>query len=268
MSNIIGIDLGTTNSCVAIMEGGKPRVIENSEGDRTTPSIVAFMEDGEITVGQPAKRQAVTNPQNTLFAVKRLIGQADREMKRLFSIGEQKFAAQPPTELVNNLLYYVARATSTGPRVTAIREAFSLSGLIPGDEQIEYARQSLSAPSAKLMQTVSGAIREDLARVKDVLDIYVRTGMERVEELAPQVDLLKKIGDTLGVLGLGELREIVQLWRAELEELVAGRGRPDESVLVNMAAALLDVEDRIEPLLIGMISPGRVGGPRGPGRVD
>ena len=188
-------------------------------------------------------------------SVKRLIGQADREMKRLFSIGEQKFAAQPPTELVNNLLYYVARATSTGPRVTAIREAFSLSGLIPGDEQIEYARQSLSAPSAKLMQTVSGAIREDLARVKDVLDIYVRTGMERVEELAPQVDLLKKIGDTLGVLGLGELREIVQLWRAELEELVAGRGRPDESVLVNMAAALLDVEDRIEPLLIGMISP-------------
>jgi len=73
-SSIIGIDLGTTNSCVAIMEGGKPRVIENSEGDRTTPSIVAFMEDGEVTVGQPAKRQAVTNPQNTLFAVKRLIG--------------------------------------------------------------------------------------------------------------------------------------------------------------------------------------------------
>jgi molecular chaperone DnaK len=74
MSNIIGIDLGTTNSCVAIMEGGKPRVIENSEGDRTTPSVVAFLEDGEITVGQPAKRQSVTNPQNTLFAVKRLIG--------------------------------------------------------------------------------------------------------------------------------------------------------------------------------------------------
>lgn len=188
-------------------------------------------------------------------SVKRLIGQADREMKRLFTIGEQKFAAQPPVDLVNNLLYYVARATSTGSRVAAIREAFSLSGLIPGDEQVESARQSLSAPSAKLMQTVSGAIREDLARVKDVLDIYVRTGMERVEELAPQVELLKKIGDTLGVLGLGELREIVQVRRAELEELVAGRGRPDESVLVAMATALLEVEDRIEPLLIGMISP-------------
>ena len=74
MAKVIGIDLGTTNSCVAIMEGGKPRVIENSEGDRTTPSIVAFSKDNEVLVGQPAKRQAVTNPQNTLFAVKRLIG--------------------------------------------------------------------------------------------------------------------------------------------------------------------------------------------------
>ncbi|HYM34218.1 MAG TPA: molecular chaperone DnaK [Steroidobacteraceae bacterium] len=74
MAKTIGIDLGTTNSCVAIMEGGKPRVIENSEGDRTTPSIVAFTKDDEVVVGQSAKRQAVTNPNNTLFAVKRLIG--------------------------------------------------------------------------------------------------------------------------------------------------------------------------------------------------
>src|SRR6202023_127879 len=74
MAKTIGIDLGTTNSCVAIMEGGKPRVIQNSEGDHTTPSFVAFTKDGEVLVGKPAKRQAVTNPQNTLFAIKRLIG--------------------------------------------------------------------------------------------------------------------------------------------------------------------------------------------------
>ncbi|HLU06544.1 MAG TPA: Hsp70 family protein, partial [Woeseiaceae bacterium] len=74
MGKVIGIDLGTTNSCVAVMEGGKPKVIENSEGDRTTPSIVAFSKDGEVLVGQSAKRQAVTNPNNTLHAVKRLIG--------------------------------------------------------------------------------------------------------------------------------------------------------------------------------------------------
>ena len=74
MSKIIGIDLGTTNSCVAIMEGKNTRVIENEEGMRTTPSMVAYTEDGEILVGMPAKRQGVTNPENTLFAVKRLIG--------------------------------------------------------------------------------------------------------------------------------------------------------------------------------------------------
>ncbi len=84
MGKIIGIDLGTTNSCVAIMDGTKARVLENSEGDRTTPSIIAYTQDGEILVGQPAKRQAITNPKNTLFAIKRLIGRRfqDEETQR------------------------------------------------------------------------------------------------------------------------------------------------------------------------------------------
>src|SRR6516165_11417158 len=76
MGKVIGIDLGTTNSCVAVMEGATPKVIENSEGARTTPSIVAFTDDGERLVGQPAKRQAVTNPERTIFAIKRLIGRS------------------------------------------------------------------------------------------------------------------------------------------------------------------------------------------------
>ena len=79
MGKIIGIDLGTTNSCVAIMENGKPKVIENSEGARTTPSIIAYAEDGEILAGAPAKRQSVTNPKNTLYAIKRLIGRRFEE---------------------------------------------------------------------------------------------------------------------------------------------------------------------------------------------
>ena len=79
MAKIIGIDLGTTNSCVAVMESGKPRVIENAEGARTTPSIIAYQDDGEILAGAPAKRQAVTNPKNTLYAVKRLIGRRFEE---------------------------------------------------------------------------------------------------------------------------------------------------------------------------------------------
>jgi molecular chaperone DnaK len=92
MGKMIGIDLGTTNSCVAIMEGGKPKVIENSEGDRTTPSIVAFTKDGEVLVGQSAKRQAVTNPANTVAAVKRLIGRkfADDVVKKDVSMVSYK----------------------------------------------------------------------------------------------------------------------------------------------------------------------------------
>ena len=74
MGKIIGIDLGTTNSCVAVMDAGEAKVIENAEGDRTTPSIIAYSNEAETLVGQPAKRQAVTNPDNTLFAIKRLIG--------------------------------------------------------------------------------------------------------------------------------------------------------------------------------------------------
>jgi molecular chaperone DnaK len=96
MAKVIGIDLGTTNSCVAIMEGGKPRVIENSEGDRTTPSIVAFTKDNEVLVGQPAKRQAVTNPQNTLFAIKRLIG--------------RKYEDEVVQRDINMVSYKIARA--------------------------------------------------------------------------------------------------------------------------------------------------------------
>ena len=92
---VIGIDLGTTNSCVAIMDGSQPRIIENSEGARTTPSIIAYQEDGEVLVGASAKRQAVTNPKNTLYAVKRLIGRkfAEKEVQKDIDLMPYKIAA-------------------------------------------------------------------------------------------------------------------------------------------------------------------------------
>ncbi|OQM34197.1 molecular chaperone DnaK [bacterium endosymbiont of Pedicinus badii] len=95
MGKIIGIDLGTTNSCIAIVEGGKPKVLENSEGDRTTPSMVAYTKEKEILVGQPAKRQSVTNPKNTLFAIKRLIGRKflDQEVQKDVNIMPYKIIA-------------------------------------------------------------------------------------------------------------------------------------------------------------------------------
>ena len=97
MAKIIGIDLGTTNSCVAVMEGGQIKVIENSEGGRTTPSIVAYQEDGEILVGASAKRQAVTNPNNTLYAVKRLIGRRfeEKEVQKDINLMPYKIVKAP-----------------------------------------------------------------------------------------------------------------------------------------------------------------------------
>jgi chemosensory pili system protein ChpA (sensor histidine kinase/response regulator) len=188
-------------------------------------------------------------------SVKRLLGLADREIKRLYQEGEVLYTQHAPVELLNNLLYYIARATSNGPRVSAVRASFRLGELLPVDEGIEQERENLSAPSIKLMQTVAAAIREDLAKVKDVLDIYVRRGGGAPDELGPQVEMLRKIGDTLGVLGLGEQRAKVQAEIVRLEALVASNDRPSESALIDIAAALIQVEDRLDDELIGMILP-------------
>ncbi|MGD9843403.1 MAG: hypothetical protein AB7U99_10990, partial [Steroidobacteraceae bacterium] len=188
-------------------------------------------------------------------SVKRLLGQADRQMKRLYEMGEQHYCQQPPLDLLNNLLYYVARSTSNNARVTAVRASFRLNELLPLDEQVEAARESLSAPSIKLMNTVASAIKEDLARVKDALDLFVRKDGAQLQELAPQLELLRKIGDTLGVLGLGELRESVQRQTAALQSQLHNNTTPDEATLMLMAAALIKVEDSLDAQLIGLIMP-------------
>ncbi|MET0292965.1 MAG: Hpt domain-containing protein, partial [Steroidobacteraceae bacterium] len=191
-------------------------------------------------------------------SIKRLLGLADREIKRLYEEGEPRYAQRPPVELLNNLLYYVARASRAGARTAAVRASFRLADLLPVDENIEQERENLSAPSVKLMQTVAAAIREDLAKIKDVLDIFVRRGGAGVEDLVPQLDLLRKIGDTLGVLGLGEQRARVQGEIARLESLIATKEPPPDSVLVDIAATLIRVEDHLDDELVGMILPRRV----------
>src|SRR5581483_11097124 len=182
-------------------------------------------------------------------------GLGDREIRRLYEQGEARYCQSPPVELLNNLLYYVGRAESSGVRVSSVRASFRLAELLPVDESIEQERESLSAPSVKLMQTVAAAIREDLSKVKDVLDIFVRRGAGQPQELGSQVELLRKIGDTLGVLGLGELRGTVQAQTEKLEKIVAGSLQADEATLVEIAAALIGVEDRLDDGLVGMILP-------------
>ncbi len=191
----------------------------------------------------------------TSIALKRLLGQADRRMKLLIDEGAESFDTHPVTPLLNNLLYYVARSSTAGRRIGEVRAAFNLAELLPGDEQVEQARESLSAPSVKLMKTVAGAIKEDLGRVKDVLDIYVRTGMNKPSELVPQLDLLKKISDTLGVLGLGELRGDIEGEIERLKTVVTRGGGTNEQTILEIASTLLRVEDRLDQQLVRMIVP-------------
>jgi chemosensory pili system protein ChpA (sensor histidine kinase/response regulator) len=187
--------------------------------------------------------------------LKRLLGQADRQIKLLYELGEARYCEEPPVDLLNNLLYYVARATTGGGRIAAVRASFKLAELLPVDDSIEHERESLSAPSVKLMRTVAAAIKEDLSKVKDVLDIFVRRGGGRSDELMPQLELLKKISDTLGVLGLGELRQRVQDEIGELSSLVSEGRTPPEESLIRVAGVLLSVEDSLDDQLVRLILP-------------
>jgi len=191
----------------------------------------------------------------TSVAVKRLLGQTDRQIKYLIDEGQAAFDNHPVADLMNNLLYYVARSGNAGERISEIRAAFNLSELLPGDEQVEHAREALSAPSVKLMKTVAGAIKEDLGRVKDVLDIFVRTGMTNAAELVPQLDLLKKISDTLGVLGLGELRGDIDSEIERLKGVVSKGGPAEDKTIIEIASTLLRVEDRLDQQLVRLIVP-------------
>jgi len=191
----------------------------------------------------------------TSIAIKRLLGQADRQIKFVIDEGLSAYENHPIDDLLNNLLYYVARSSNAGTHVSEIRAAFNLSELLPGDEQVEEARDALSAPSAKLMETVASAIKDDLSSVKDVLDIFVRTGMNKSAELIPQLELLKKISDTLGVLGLGELRGDVDGEIERLKGVVERGGIANDQLILDIASTLLRVEDRLDHQLVRLTAP-------------
>ncbi|HEY5667199.1 MAG TPA: Hpt domain-containing protein [Gammaproteobacteria bacterium] len=188
------------------------------------------------------------------IAIKRLLGQVDRQLKLLVDSGEQSVVSAPPVELMNSLLYYVARATTDDERLKNLKQTFDVENAIPDAEEIEQAREDLAGPSANLMLTVAEAIKEDLGQVKDVLDIFVRTGMDSVAELKPQLEMLQKIADTLGVLGLETPREIIRAKAEELSEVVAADSVEDTSALESIAMALLDVEDMLDRELVGTTS--------------
>ncbi|HET7308352.1 MAG TPA: Hpt domain-containing protein [Gammaproteobacteria bacterium] len=179
-------------------------------------------------------------------ALKQMLGQIDRQIKRLIESSEAEFAGQPPRELINNLLYYVGRATSNGERVANIKQSFNLDELLPGEEEVNATRAAMSGPNAQLMHTVSAAIKEDIIQVKDSLDIFVRTGRRNIEDLAPLAELLKKVGDTLVVLGLGGLRSELTVQIDTLQSVANGERKADEAPLMDVAQSLLAIETRLD----------------------
>ncbi|HET7675042.1 MAG TPA: Hpt domain-containing protein [Gammaproteobacteria bacterium] len=197
-------------------------------------------------------------------SLKQMLGQVDRQIKRLTAESESEFAAAPPRELINNLLYYVGRATSTGERVSGIKKSFSLNEFLPEEAQVAEAREALSGPNAQLMRTVSAAIKEDLTQVKDSLDIFVRTGRRNIADLVPLAELLKKVGDTLAVLGLGALRSELAAHTGALQGIAAGEQGPEEAVLMEVAQALLRLEVRLDDDMGELVAADRAAAPESP----
>lgn len=178
--------------------------------------------------------------------VKQLLGQSDREIKRLIDSGEEALAADLPKELIKNQLYYIGRTESAGARVTEIRRAFRLEVLLPRDQEIDSARASLAGPNRELMRTVFAALREDLARVKDTLDIFVRAETQAASELLPLEEILRKVADTLGMLGLGVPRQWVLEQLRAIGAIAHGTAAPEEAALMEIAGALLQAESMLD----------------------
>ncbi len=190
-------------------------------------------------------------------AVKLLFGRVDREIHRFAKDGEMGFAATPPRDLTKNLLYYVAHSGDAGTfpdgvRSAEVRSAYHLDTLLPTAGEMQHAQGSMTGHNRNLLGTVSAAIKDDLLRVKDALDIFLRAGKVDPSGLEDQVELLDRVGDTLGMLGLGVPRRVVSEQRDVVVQMARSQRPIDEGALLDVAGALLYVEasldDHIERL--------------------
>lgn len=178
--------------------------------------------------------------------LKQTVGRVEREIKHLADAGDTGFRVDPPRELTRNLLYFIAHGRASSDRLVEVRNAFRLDMFVPTAEEFEDARRSISGHNRALLDTVAGAIREDLLRVKDALDLYLRKVDSQPSELSGQVDVLDRVGDTLGMLGLGVPRRVVMEQRDVVALVAQGQRPADESTLLDIAGALLYVEATLD----------------------
>ena len=179
-------------------------------------------------------------------AVKRLIGQLDRQIKSVLDSGEADVVRDMPRELFQNLLFYTGQAHGAGHRVAEIQATYKLQDLLPGEEELAAARESLTGQNADLFSTVAVAVKEELGRLKDTLDIVLRNGCQELGELQPLVDSLRSLGDTLGMLSLGAAREAMIGKSDELQGCIDAQEIPADTLLMDVASTLLFVESSVD----------------------
>lgn len=191
-----------------------------------------------------ALRDGALPPTRTL---RQAFAGVEREARQILS--ENEFSAprsEPAAEPTRQLLYHVAHSDSRHPALEHLRETFELDAHLPSESELEHARGSLSGRNRALLDTVSAAIKEDLLRVKDTLDLHLRTGQTDVADLQPQVEALGRVGDTLGMMGLGVARNVVLQQRDAMREIVSGDRPADEGALLDVAGALLYVDASLD----------------------
>ncbi len=179
------------------------------------------------------------------ISVKMLLGGIDREIKLLIDSGEDNFSKNYSRDLLKNLLYYIARSTSEGVRVSRIATAYRLAELLPSDLDSTEFDASMGGLNTELFNTVSQGINEDLSQVKDTLEVYAHSGDRNVEQLRPLIDQLLRIADTYGMLGVGSARQRVLDQRAVVEKIVSGEVDSGEELVTNIAGELLVAESEL-----------------------
>lgn len=184
-------------------------------------------------------------------SVRNLLRQVDREFKRLVDQGADAMNQPAPDELIKNLLFYVAKASDQSPRVRAVKDEYRLDDALPGAALVDEERARLAGPDRDAMRSVVGALCEELVRVKDSLDLFVRSDRSGVSELGSLLAPLKQIADTLAVLGFGQPRKVILDQIDVVSALAHGQRQPNDATLMDVAGALLYVE----ATLAGMVGP-------------
>ena len=182
---------------------------------------------------------------NSSITIKLLIGKIDRLNKELIDKGEAALAKSMPDDVIKNLLYYIARSDSLGDRVTHIKEAFRLNELLPPNNAENEAALSMGGPNVDLLQTVSQAIREDFTEVKDSLEVFVHGDEQDKSKLEPLPVLLAKIADTMGMLSLGQPRQMILDQKVQVEKFISGEIEASDQEVMDVASVLLNAEAKL-----------------------